>query len=129
VSRRAAAPGTELREGDAVFTTSGRPVFLLTGQQPAFRDLGPGINGRTCASSKKRWCDWASTGPGGRRLRQPDRNSCRRMVRTSRLCCVRLSRTSGGDPRPEADRNSTEIDVIGAQESVSLAQAALGQPT
>jgi peptidoglycan hydrolase-like protein with peptidoglycan-binding domain len=37
--------GTEFTEGAIVFTTSGRPVFLLTGAQPAFRDMGPGIEG------------------------------------------------------------------------------------
>src|SRR3990172_8738911 len=45
VAARLPLAGTELREGDVVFTTSGRPVFLLTGEQPAFRDLGPGIKG------------------------------------------------------------------------------------
>ncbi len=39
------ALGAELREGDIVLTASGRPVFLLVGQQPSFRDLGPGDEG------------------------------------------------------------------------------------
>ena len=39
------ALGSELREGDLVLTASGRPIFLLEGRQPAFRDLGPGIAG------------------------------------------------------------------------------------
>jgi peptidoglycan hydrolase-like protein with peptidoglycan-binding domain len=36
---------TTLREGDVVLTISGRPVFLLVGSQPSYRDLGPGIRG------------------------------------------------------------------------------------
>jgi multidrug efflux pump subunit AcrA (membrane-fusion protein) len=37
--------GAELAEGDVMLTTSGRPVFLLSGSRPSFRDLGPGIDG------------------------------------------------------------------------------------
>ena len=37
--------GSELIEGDVVATASGRPVFLLVGEQPVFRDLGPGLEG------------------------------------------------------------------------------------
>jgi hypothetical protein len=39
------APGTKLGEGDVVLTVSGRPVFLLRGKEPSYRDLGPGIAG------------------------------------------------------------------------------------
>jgi peptidoglycan hydrolase-like protein with peptidoglycan-binding domain len=35
----------QLGEGDAMLTASGRPVFLLQGQIPAYRDLVPGISG------------------------------------------------------------------------------------
>lgn len=38
-------PGTQLREGDVLLTASGRPIFLLEGVQPSFRDLGPGSEG------------------------------------------------------------------------------------
>ena len=37
--------GTKLAEGDVVLTVSGRPVFLLEGGEPSYRDLGPGIVG------------------------------------------------------------------------------------
>ena len=36
---------TELKEGDIALTTSGRPVFVLQGQQPAHRDIGPEATG------------------------------------------------------------------------------------
>lgn len=36
---------TQLNEGDVLFTVSSRPVFLLQGSIPAYRDLVPGISG------------------------------------------------------------------------------------
>jgi peptidoglycan hydrolase-like protein with peptidoglycan-binding domain len=37
--------GVIVHEGDVLMTISGRPVFLLTGSQPSYRDLGPGMSG------------------------------------------------------------------------------------
>lgn len=39
------APGNEIMEGEILLTVSGRPVFLLGGAQPSYRDLGAGIAG------------------------------------------------------------------------------------
>jgi peptidoglycan hydrolase-like protein with peptidoglycan-binding domain len=39
------ARNTQLNEGDVVLTASGRPVFVLQGQVPAYRDLVPGLFG------------------------------------------------------------------------------------
>ena len=36
---------TQLDEGDVLLTASGRPVLVLQGEIPAFRDLVPGISG------------------------------------------------------------------------------------
>ncbi|HEY4691387.1 MAG TPA: peptidoglycan-binding protein, partial [Anaerolineae bacterium] len=36
---------TQLNEGDVMLTASGRPVFILQGEIPAYRDLVPGISG------------------------------------------------------------------------------------
>lgn len=36
---------TPFKEGDVLLTTSGRPVLLLEGATPAFRDLVPGVSG------------------------------------------------------------------------------------
>ena len=36
---------TQLKEGDVTLTVSGRPVFVLVGEVPAYRDLVPGISG------------------------------------------------------------------------------------
>jgi hypothetical protein len=37
--------GVELGEGGVLLTVSGRPVFLLGGERPSYRDLGPGVQG------------------------------------------------------------------------------------
>jgi len=37
---------TQFEEGDVMLTASGRPVFVLQGEVPAFRDLVPGISGK-----------------------------------------------------------------------------------
>ncbi|MFZ4658440.1 MAG: peptidoglycan-binding protein [Caldilineaceae bacterium] len=37
--------GAQLQEGAQLLTVSGRPVFILQGAVPTFRDLGPGVNG------------------------------------------------------------------------------------
>lgn len=39
------APGTALGEGDLLLTASSRPVLVLQGLRPSFRDLGPGLEG------------------------------------------------------------------------------------
>jgi peptidoglycan hydrolase-like protein with peptidoglycan-binding domain len=38
--------GSSIGEGEVLLTISGRPVFLLEGAQPSFRDLGPGMWGQ-----------------------------------------------------------------------------------
>ena len=42
-----AAPtkGATLGEGDVAMATSGRPVFVLRGDKPSYRDIGPGTSG------------------------------------------------------------------------------------
>jgi len=37
--------GSEIGEGDVLLTVSGRPVFVLQGAEPSYRDLGPGMLG------------------------------------------------------------------------------------
>src|SRR5215212_3231302 len=39
------ARGDQLKEGDVLLTASGRPVFLLQGDVPAYRDLTSGLSG------------------------------------------------------------------------------------
>lgn len=40
-----ARPGATVTEGDVIAGISGRPVFMLRGSQPSYRDLGPGMSG------------------------------------------------------------------------------------
>jgi peptidoglycan hydrolase-like protein with peptidoglycan-binding domain len=40
------APNAQFKEGDVMLTTSGRPVFVLQGEIPAYRDLVPGTSGK-----------------------------------------------------------------------------------
>jgi len=39
------APGDDLNEGDAVIEVAGRPLFVMEGELPVFRSLGPGVEG------------------------------------------------------------------------------------
>lgn len=39
------APNSQLDEGEVMLTVSGRPVFVLQGEAPVYRDLVPGIAG------------------------------------------------------------------------------------
>lgn len=41
--------GDQASEGDILYWISGRPVILLEGDQPSFRDLGPGMTGTDVA--------------------------------------------------------------------------------
>lgn len=45
VSGRLPRPGQQLKAGQVAVEISGRPIFVLTGAVPAYRDLGPGAAG------------------------------------------------------------------------------------
>lgn len=45
--------GARLAAGDVLATVSGRPVFLLAGRVPSFRDLGPGMTGPDVAQLER----------------------------------------------------------------------------
>ena len=45
--------GSEISEGDVLMTISGRPVFVLEGTQPSYRDLGPGMSGKDVEQLEK----------------------------------------------------------------------------
>ena len=38
-------PNTQFEEGEVVLTASGRPVFMLQGRRPTYRDISPGTSG------------------------------------------------------------------------------------
>jgi peptidoglycan hydrolase-like protein with peptidoglycan-binding domain len=45
--------GVTVREAGVLMTISGRPVFLLRGLQPSYRDLGPGMSGPDVAQLER----------------------------------------------------------------------------
>ena len=47
------ARGTQVPEGGVLLTASGRPVFVLQGDIPAFRDLVPGLSGEDVRQLEK----------------------------------------------------------------------------
>lgn len=55
--------GTQVSAGDVLLTVSGRPVFLLEGPQPAYRDLGPGVRGADVRQLERSLAN-AGFGPG-----------------------------------------------------------------
>jgi len=127
VAARLPLPGAELRDGDVVFTTSGRPVFLLTGEQPAYRDLGPGIKGNDVRQLEEALARMGfDSGPAdgvydsqteGAVAAWYERAGFTPFVATAeQLAVVRAL---------EADRNNSQIDVMSARESVAMAEAAL----
>jgi peptidoglycan hydrolase-like protein with peptidoglycan-binding domain len=44
---------TQLYEGDVILTASGRPIFILEGKVPAYRDLVPGLEGEDVRQLKQ----------------------------------------------------------------------------
>lgn len=48
-----AGPGTIVSAGEMLATISGRPVFVLPGSQPPYRDLGPGMSGPDVAQLQR----------------------------------------------------------------------------
>ncbi len=47
------APGDAIAEGQVLATVSGRPLFLLEGKRPTYRDLGPGLEGYDVAQLER----------------------------------------------------------------------------
>ena len=127
VANRLPLPGTELHEGDVVFTTSGRPVFLLKGDQPAFRDLGPGIVGEDVRQLEEALGRMGfDPGPvdgvydkrteGAVTAWYKQAGFAAFSATTEQLAAVRAL---------EAVRYISQLDVIGAKESVAMARAAV----
>jgi peptidoglycan hydrolase-like protein with peptidoglycan-binding domain len=127
VAAKLPAIGRELGEGDLVFTTSGRPVFLLTGEQPAFRDLGPGIEGEDVRQLEDALVrlgfnpgpvDGVYDGQTGDAVSQWYKNKgfTPFVASAEQLAAIRALETDG---------NSSQIDVIGARDAVVTEEAAL----
>lgn len=127
VAARLPLAGAELREGDLIFTTSGRPVFLLTGKQPAFRDLGPGVSGDDVLQLEEALARMGfDPGPvdgaydGGTEFAVTSwylrAGFAPFTASAEQLAAVRAL---------ESDNYNSQLDVIATKDSISTAQAAL----
>lgn len=127
VAARLPLPGTDLREGDAVFISSGRPVFLLAGQQPMYRDLGPGITGEDVRQLEEALVRMGyDPGPVDGVYDSGTESAVSAWYGSAGYAVFTASPEQVAAIRAlETDRNSSEIDVIGAQESVGQAVATL----
>ncbi len=119
--------GTELHEGDVALTTSGRPVFLLAGERPSFRDLGPGLEGddvRHLEDALVRLgldpgpADGVYDASTGAAVTEWYSRWGFRAFEASEAQLEALRTLN-------ADSNSAQIEFIGAQDAVSTAQASL----
>ena len=127
VAARLPLAGTELREGDAVFITSGRPVFLLTGEQPAYRDLGPGIKGNDVRQLEEALARMGfDSGPADGVYDSQTEGAVAAWYERAGFAPFTASAEQLAAIRAlEADSNSSQLDMISAEESVSMAEAAL----
>ena len=81
---------TQLNEGDVVLTASGRPVFVLQGQVPAYRDLVPGVSGADVDQLKQALTRMGfDPGSTDWTLRRADQRCGRQMVQGQWLGAVR----------------------------------------
>ena len=128
VANRLPLAGTELREGDVVFTTSGRPVFLLTGEQPAFRDLGPGIEGEDVRQLEAALGRMGfDSGPADGVYDTLTEAAVAAWYKQAGFAAFTATSAQVAAVHAlEVERNSSRLDVIAARESVALAEAAFG---
>jgi multidrug efflux pump subunit AcrA (membrane-fusion protein) len=119
--------GAELREGESIFTTSGRPVFLLTGKQPAFRDLGPGSEGNDVRQLEEALARLGfDPGPVDGVYDDATANAVSAWYEHSGFAPFTASPEQLTSIRAlQAESNSSEIEVITARGAVATAQAVL----
>ena len=119
--------GAELREGDVVLTASGRPLFLLVGEQPAFRDLGPGARGEDVRQLEEALARLGfDPGPRDGAFDEHTESAVVRWYEASGFAPFEASAEQLATIRSiEADVNTSRLDMIRAEESVAAARAAL----
>jgi peptidoglycan hydrolase-like protein with peptidoglycan-binding domain len=127
VAARFPLPGTELREGDLMLTTSGRPVFLLTGVQPMYRDLGPGISGDDVRQLEEALARLGiDPGPADGVYDAQTEVAVTAWYARSGFAAFTASAEQLATVRAlQTESNSSQIDVIGAQDSVASGEGAL----
>jgi Putative peptidoglycan binding domain len=127
VAARLPAAGTELKEGDLMFTSSGRPVFLLTGNQPSFRDLGPGIDGEDVRQLEEALVRLGhDPGPVDGVYDAATGNGVANWYRSKGFTPFTASAEQLAAVRAlETDGNNSQIDVISARDAVVTEESAL----
>lgn len=115
----------ELAEGDVMLTTSGRPVFLLAGSRPSFRDLGPGVSGDDVRQLEEALVRLGFD-PGrvdGRYDRRTER-AVARWYRSAGFPAIKATDAQVAVVRAlEKDLDAARLDILGAQDRVATAQA------
>jgi peptidoglycan hydrolase-like protein with peptidoglycan-binding domain len=127
VPARLPAAGKELKEGDLIFTTSGRPVFLLTGAQPSFRDLGPGIDGEDVRQLEDALVRLGfDPGPVDGVYDAATGNAVANWYKSAGFTPFTASAEQLAAVRTlETDGNNSQIDVISARDAVVTEESAL----
>ena len=120
-------PGSAAGEGSLLVEVSGRPVFLLEGSVPAYRDLHPGLRGRDVAQLQAALAR-LGFGPG---------EHDGRFGRGTAAAVRRLYRARGYEPRTvpveaappaSAGRDAREPAQGGAQQGTASGSAAQATP-
>ena len=119
--------GAELKEGDVILTTSGRPVFLLTGTQPAYRDLGPGVGGQDVRQLEEALVRLGfDPGPSDGIYDTRTESAVSAWYTRSGFAAFTASNEQLAAIRTlKTERNATLFEAIGSQESVAKAESAL----
>jgi hypothetical protein len=127
VAARLPTAGKEVKEGDILFITSGRPVFLLSGAEPAFRDLGPGITGNDVRQLEDALVRLGfDPGPVDGVYDGSTEAAVTAWYQRAGVSPFKASAEQTAAIRAlEADRTNTEIDVISATDSVGTAESGL----
>jgi multidrug efflux pump subunit AcrA (membrane-fusion protein) len=127
IAARLPFPGTELREGDVVFISSGRPVFLLAGDQPAYRDLGQGLSGSDVRQLEEALVRLGiNPGPAdGVYDKQTEDAVVALYNRAGYAPFVATAEQLAAVRALQTESNSSQIDVISARESIGTVEAAL----
>ena len=127
IAARLPAPGTEVREGDILFITSGRPVFLLAGLEPAFRDLGPGLKGDDVRQLEEALMRLGfDPGPADGVYDGQTEAAVSAWYQHAGVAPFKASAEQLARLRAlQTDKNSADIDVISAGDSAGTAQNSL----
>jgi hypothetical protein len=127
VAARLPVAGKELKEGDVIFTSSGRPVFLFTGAEPSFRDLGPGIEGQDVRQLEEALVRFGiNPGPVDGIYDTATGDAVATWYRNTGFTPFIASAEQLAAIRAlETDGNTSQVDVIGARDAVATSEAAL----